>query len=438
MVVSKKGSRQWQYWKIKKTKEIRYDTDEEYEEEFRKIYTEAVRCRLRSIKKIGISLSGGLDSGSTACLSAAELKKRDVKLYSFTQIPMKGYENWLTNRQIADESDYVNEIIKHSGNTEPHFLDCEGKSPLTEIDSLIEILEQPYKILENSYWFPEILKTASDMGCGVMLTGQSGNATVSWGSFTSYFLYLFKSKHLLRYFHDIWTYCKQKKVNYLHYVYSNLLYLMPYPLQKLRQWLLKREKIDYLLSPVSHKLYHAVHEGKRLNTLFDDPHLLTVMDSFHQRMKMLNPATFSHIGAMETKLSLAFGIEQRDPTRDKRLIEFCINLPEDKWLMGGVERGFIRSAMKGYMPDKVRLNSTIKGRQAADWVQRIIPAWNETRLDISKIGDTVSEQKYLDIPRIKNFLDENKNLNIEDDGLHGLKLLIRSLIFSRFLHCFEE
>jgi asparagine synthase (glutamine-hydrolysing) len=47
-------------------------------------------------------------------------------------------------------------------------------------------MEQPYKIFENSYWIDEIFQTARDMDIRIILGGQSGNATVSWGNFNAY------------------------------------------------------------------------------------------------------------------------------------------------------------------------------------------------------------------------------------------------------------
>ena len=89
---------------------------------------------------------------------------------------------------------------------------------------------------------------------------------------------------------------------------------------------------------------------------------------------MLGNSGFSHLGAIETKSSLVFGVEKRDPTRDKRVIEFCINLPENQWVRDGEERRFIRHAMEGYMPGYgAPEHTTVRGRQAADWVQRIVP-----------------------------------------------------------------
>ncbi|MBV1767746.1 MAG: hypothetical protein KUA29_05530, partial [Methanobacterium sp.] len=65
MAMTKDSSKFKRYWKLNPDLEIRMDSDEEYMQEFLKICTEAVKCRLRSPdRKIGVMLSGGLDSSS--------------------------------------------------------------------------------------------------------------------------------------------------------------------------------------------------------------------------------------------------------------------------------------------------------------------------------------------------------------------------------------
>jgi hypothetical protein len=83
------------------------------------------------------------------------------------------------------------------------------------------------------------------------------------------------------------------------------------------------------------------------------------------------------------------------------------------------------------LSDKGRTNRVIRGKQAADWVQRIMPEWEKVREEIATIGDYELERKYLDIPRIKEFLKANQELRYDDDGnSSGVRLLIRALIFA--------
>jgi len=439
MLVNMNGINKWRYWEIKKTKEIHYDTDTEYEAAFRKVYSEAVNSRLRSIKKIGILLSGGLDSGSVACLAVPELKKRNEKLYSFTQVPMECYQEWLPKGKLADEREYVDEICAYMGNIEPRYIASEGKSPLTEINERLGTLEQPYKTLENAYWGNTCYKTAKDMGIGILLSGQTGNATVSWGGFSPYMIYLLKNGRIRTFFKEIKAYSERKKINPLRLILAVVFNFMPHGIKKFRYKKRSGQDFTELLSPINPQFAKAMKVKKRFKMYKDDRLFLEHGDSFDERMKMLGTSGFSHLGAIETKSALAFGVEKRDPTRDKRVIEFCINLPENQWVRDGEERRFIRHAMEGCMPDKVRLNTTVRGRQAADWMQRIAPEWAAVYKEMETIGDNELERKYLDIPRIKRFLAANKELSPDDhDGTEsGVRLLIRALIFTRFLRSYQ-
>lgn len=57
------------FWKLDPEHEIRYHNDSEYEEQFRQLFREAVRCRLRSDGPVWAELSGGLDSSSIVCVA---------------------------------------------------------------------------------------------------------------------------------------------------------------------------------------------------------------------------------------------------------------------------------------------------------------------------------------------------------------------------------
>jgi len=134
-----------------------------------------------------------------------------------------------------------------------------------------------------------------------------------------------------------------------------------------------------------------------------------------------------------TKHSLAYGIPLRDPTMDKRVIEFCLSLPENQYVRNGRDRFLIRRAMKGILPDEVRQNVTMHGKQNADLAQRLQSCWTELAEEIKDIGLLETERKYLDVAKIRFELEKYKTINDDAADDFGLRMLIRSLIFSRFL-----
>ena len=66
------------------------------------------------------------------------------------------------------------------------------------MDDWIDVMEMPYKFYENSYWLKGIFEEASKQGIGVLLNGQRGNWTISWGHALDYQALLLKSLTLIR------------------------------------------------------------------------------------------------------------------------------------------------------------------------------------------------------------------------------------------------
>lgn len=58
---------------------------------------------------------------------------------------------------------------------------------------------------------------------------------------------------------------------------------------------------------------------------------------------------------MNDHLSMAHGVELREPYLDHRLVEFCFRLPERQKIRDGLGKWLLRHAMKGRLPDPVRL-----------------------------------------------------------------------------------
>lgn len=423
------------YWQVERQTELKLKSDGEYEEALRAILAKAVRCRMRSIRPVGVLMSGGLDSTSVACMAARELAKSGLRLQAFSAVPMLEYRDWLPVGRLADETSFIEEVRKYVGNIDVIYCRSEGKHPLSDTDRLLAILEQPYKIFENLFWIDDIMTTAQERNIGVILNGAAGNFTVSWGIFQPYLLSLFRTGQWRQVFRECLIYARQERypLRALFRLFRNLL---PYDIQKK---LKRRKEYDQdtiwqeLLMPINPEFACRTAVHKRFPWSKYDTAFVNQMDSFEIRKQMLCPEVFSHLGVISTKQSLAHRMAWRDPTMDKRVIEFCLSVPENQYVRDEMERSLLRRAMAGFLPDKVRLNETVKGRQSADWTQRLRTCWPKLATEIRNIGTLKVEQKYLNIGIIRRELTNFDVLNDAAPDNSGLCMLIRSLIFSRFL-----
>ena len=411
------------YWQAERQPELKLASDAEYEEAFRGVLGEAVRCRLRSTRRIGVQMSGGLDSTTVASLAARELAGSGQRLLTFSAVPMFGYRNWLSASCMADETPYIEAVGEHNRNIDIIYCRSEGKHSLSDTDRFLAEFEQPYKLFENLFWIDEIMATAQMHNVGVVLSGGAGNATISWGERMPYLLSLYRAGKWLRLFRESWSIARSQRrpVRSLYRLYRNLL---PEPDGK--HWFKIHD-----LSPINPDFASRSTVAERFRQFRYEPFKL--MDSLESRLFMLSPAAFSHLTVFTTKHGLANQLALRDPTMDRRVIEFCLSVPDEQYVRYGRERHLIRRAMAGIIPEKVRLNETVRGIQYADWAQRLGSDWPELKNEISKIGMLAAEREYLDIDKIQRELGKLNTLGDAAANNLSLRMLARSLIFSRFL-----
>jgi asparagine synthase (glutamine-hydrolysing) len=438
LCLDKNGVRKENYWDpLKSIKRLQLSSDKEYDEAFIKIYSEAIKCRLRSNDEVGILLSGGLDSSSVACIAANYLKMDGNRLKGFTSIPMEGFNDYTTKRRIADESEYVKAIEDSYENIDVVYCRSEGKTPLTDIDRFISILEQPFKIVENLYWYDELTRIAADSKCKILLDGQFGNLTVSAGDFTTHALTLFREMKILTLLKEIKCYSSLNAVNIRRISKHVARVIMPYNIRKLVSKKINRQLDRFSKSPVNIKLIKKWNVEERLNEKGFNLIPMKFYDIFESNKFVVNPVLFSHMAALETKISLAHGIVKRDPTRDKRVIEFCLSLPPEQFVRNGQERHLIRRTMEGIIPNKIRLNTNSKGIQSADWIQRIIPRWNILCTEIRNMLEDNDINKYINTEKVNSGISSVGDIPNEKqwDLIH---MLIIVLNFSYFIKWFSK
>jgi asparagine synthase (glutamine-hydrolysing) len=95
-----------------------------------------------------------------------------------------------------------------------------------------------------------------------------------------------------------------------------------------------------------------------------------------------------------------YGIDQRDPTADRRLIEFCLSLPTSLFLANGELRALGTRALADRLPREV-LTEPRRGYQGADWHEGLAAAAEELSADLAGLEE-LPAASMLDLNRMRH------------------------------------
>jgi asparagine synthase (glutamine-hydrolysing) len=114
---------------------------------------------------------------------------------------------------------------------------------------------------------------------------------------------------------------------------------------------------------------------------------------------------FSETADWFAKVRANFGIDIRTPAFDRRLVEFCIGIPEDQYLRKGRDRWLIRRAMQGRLPDVILTNKN-SGELSADWFSRLTRERNCIRAELKRLAEHPDVVSIVDLERLIAILDD--------------------------------
>jgi asparagine synthase (glutamine-hydrolysing) len=411
---------------------LKLKSNGEYEEAFREVFQEAVTSKLRTFRQVGARLSGGLDSGAVVGFAAPYLLREGKTLHTYSYVPPSDFVDWTTKSMLADESSYIRETVRHVGNISDRYLDFTGRDSLGEVDDLIALMEAPYKFFENSFWLKGFLEHAQQDGVGVLLNGARGNYTISWGPAFDYYAILLRRLRWVRLYRELKLYGSQMRIGRKRLI----------PLIGKQAFSFRARAALKNAPPDQPLLIHpemAVRTGVLEKLRPHDVGFTDFwMDEFEAREYQFKEfAVSNHHGTSMTKLSLRYGIWDRDPTGDPRVIRFCLSLPLEQFVQNGVDRALVRRATKHILPDKVRLNQQVRGVQGADWIHRMLPSWPAFVAEIEKLCRDSAVSHLMNVEQIKRSLAVIGHSPKPEQAFQpDARLLMQSLIVYRFLRTF--
>ncbi len=429
MTVTGSSLEQTIYWSpLKLRPDLRQPSEEAYQGLFVETLSASVRSMLRSSQKTGCALSSGLSSSAISTLATAALAEQGKSLYGYTAVPLPNFPKDDIPGGITDETPGVKTLCAKYGNIIPHFLPCWGRDAFSELPALLPLIGYPIKSGLDLIWLSEIYRHASVEGCRLMLQGQYGNFTISYGTAPSTLHQLLASLHPF-------------KAARLNKSYS-----ARYGVPKI--------KISRFLS--------ARRRGKPAPDPDDTPGPLTApdliqkyrlgtvtvkkqkiygngqMDTRRQRLNLIvNPFRQMQLGMFDTVMGLIYGVLIRDPAKDKRVVELCCRLPVKCMLAGGVEQGLVRTYMKGLIPDEILDDLYRQGIHSADYCYRSRLLWRNYRAKVLAALELPALQKYVDSALLGGLLDRLRNTTAENLSETDLRQANVLYSCSLFLQLFQ-
>ncbi|MDJ0616364.1 MAG: lasso peptide isopeptide bond-forming cyclase [Calothrix sp. MO_192.B10] len=424
MTVNREGKFLKSYWSLDPTRELQLGSNEEYAEAFRKIFTEAVRCRMRSAFPVGSMLSGGLDSSSITCVARQlALENNQCNLHTFSNI----------NEQVTEcDESFYQDVVLNQGNLETHRLNINQISPLVDLNRVLWHQDE-VQGLGNLYATWCQYKSAQEQGVRVLLDGYDGDSTVSHG--TGYLIELACAgrwltlasevrawtKHLGQpWLEPFWAWVQIYGINPLISRFLILRVLRRIYLGLLRRVLrkpqpsVKRSAWSSILNP-SFIERHGLLERKK--TVSVQPK--TEREKHYRNLT--DPAIQNTLEKLNSAAG-AFSVELRFPFWDKRLVEFCLSLPPEQKRNQGWGRMVMRRAMEGILPQEVQWRGSKTDHRLS--LDRGLLLFERERLDELILNNPEQIKTYVDI----NALQEAYHRFVSGEALENETVIIWNVL----------
>lgn len=370
---------------------------DDYSEAVREAFDRAVASCLRGTEgKVASHLSGGLDSSAVAATAATLLGSRGV-VTAYTSAPRKGYDGPLSEGRFHDESGHAAAVAELYPNMEHVVLRTGNRSPIEGLDRNFLLYDSPFLNPSNGVWWDAILDDAQKRGLKILLTGQLGNMSFSYSGAHSLpgllargrWLRLAREAYLLH----------RRGAPLRSTAAQTFGPFLPAPVWRALARLTGRR--------TGAETYSAIHPERTA-----DLKLLAQSRGFDFDFQPRRDALATRLWALDAvdhgnyhKGALGgWGIDTRDPTADRRLIELCLSIPAEQYLTGGTSRALARRAFRDRLPPLVA-GETRKGYQAADWHEGLLAHWDEAAREARRIAAVPAAAALLDTAKMTSLLE---------------------------------
>jgi asparagine synthase (glutamine-hydrolysing) len=385
---------------------VRFRRDEDYVEAAQALLAEAVEAALRTPVRPGATLSGGLDS---AIVAAEIVRQRPGRtLPTFTFRPLPEWDGQVAAHKFGDDGPAVERFAAMHPDVQPHFVDNAGIG--------FDHRTRERRLASDGFYASEVsasvydglYQAARDHGCDWLLFSGTGNVAFSndaiWAPAE-----FFRTLRWGQLWKLIGAHPADPRPMWRRFVARGIMPNLPDRLRASLRTVVHGSGPDDLANPF---LRPEVAEQFRYDR--DAHNMFSAGNPVCSRDFAQSVIAQSGIGAeMWEADEQVFGLQTRDVTAYRPLVEFCLGLPTGQFVRDGETRWLARRMAMGRMPEAQRTNR-LYGEHNVDWHARMTPRLSELRQRVRALRDHPDLSAVLDVAAMERALDDWPSGTIHD------------------------
>jgi asparagine synthase (glutamine-hydrolysing) len=316
LTFSKDGLKIWRYWNVKS--EPHQDSLDETAEKIRFLFTDAVTRQLVSDVPLCTFLSGGLDSSAIAGIAANAFQKDGKGQLHTYSIDYEGNDQFFKSNEFQPDSDgaFINKMSE-TFNTIHHYSVISQEQLAADLIEAVHVRDLPgmADVDSSLLWFCREIKK----DFVVSLSGECADEI--FGGYP--------------WFHRLddlnrsgfpWMRSIDERQGLLKGHWQERLNLKEYSLSKYQQMVSETPLLDG----------ESKQDAQRRELFYIN--MLSFMTTLLDR---------------KDRMSMGASLEVRVPFADHRLVEYVWNVPWEMKMVGNREKGILRKALEGLLPEEV-------------------------------------------------------------------------------------
>ncbi|MUK90153.1 asparagine synthase (glutamine-hydrolyzing) [Ornithinibacillus sp. L9] len=315
LIFSKDGLKVWRYWNVE-SKEHE-DSVEETAQRVRDLFVDAVERQLVSDVPVSTFLSGGVDSSAITAIAADYFEKEGRGILPTFSVDYEGNEKHFVASKFLPSNDrpWIEKMVNAFA-TDHHDEIISGSELAGLLKEAVELRDQPgmADIDSSLLWFCRRIKQHTT----VSLSGECADEI--FGGYPWFYDPEGSSDGFP------WMRSLDSRSDLLHYEWQKKLDLQGYSYDRYQE---------------------TIAETPRLNGESRE-------DARRRELFYLNMHWFmAQLLDRKDRMSMGASLEVRVPYADHKLVEYVWNIPWGMKKLEGREKGILRKALEGILPDEV-------------------------------------------------------------------------------------